>query len=156
MRQFNKVISVEVSVDDIANQLLSTIAADFKHRELVAETIIGTSLEKGTLGYLYNSLNGYTNEINFFAGDRISCKSRERREYVEGEMKWAEIGDCDILEVNPYAQNKLYVRWFDVKQDGTPTERTQWVDHLKCSRLGGPEVNNAKLRKSASPVAAAL
>ena len=84
MKQFNQVITVEVSVDSIAQQLLKTFSSEFKHADALAETIVSTSLDKGTISFLYNSLNGYSNDINFKVGDMITC-SESTYGYVPNE-----------------------------------------------------------------------
>ena len=53
MKSFNKTITVEVSVDDIATKLLNTISDSFPHREMLVETIIATGLQASSLNYLF-------------------------------------------------------------------------------------------------------
>ena len=77
MKKFNQVITIEVGIDSIAQQLLSQINPEFKHREILAEAIIGVHVENydaQKLTYLYNSLNGFTSDINFKVGDFVMAK----------------------------------------------------------------------------------
>ena len=76
MKRFNKTITVEIQVDSIAQQLLSTINPEFKHREELVESIIGTALNSNSMLYIYNSLNGFTNDINFAVGDTVFCEKK--------------------------------------------------------------------------------
>lgn len=144
MKQFNQVITVEVSVDSIAQQLLSTFNADFKHADMLAETIVSTSLDKGTISFLYNSLNGYSNDINFKVGDMITC-SESTYGYVPNEPdetgvvtyteKRIPIGDCTVVEVNLYRNNKLCVEFSKRNSKGEHVSNQQWVDHRYCAGI---------------------
>ena len=141
MKKFNQVITVEVSVDNIAQQLLKTINPEFQHAEMLAETIIGTSLDKGTIGFLYNSLNGYTNDIDFQIGQEVTCTeqnygyvpdSEDNTTYTEKRMS---IGECKVIEINVYGQRKLHVEFSVLNSKGEPITKKVWVDHKTCSGI---------------------
>jgi hypothetical protein len=142
MKQFKQVIKIEVSVDAIAEQLLANFKDDFKHREMVAETIIETSLIEGKLSYLYNALNGYTNEVNFKVGDVIFC-SEEIYSYnlddndlpVESRQQ-VKIGLAEVVEINIYRSDKLKVKHIALnKRLGkfVYEEAETWTNHLECA-----------------------
>ena len=139
MKQFNKVITVEVSVDSIAQQLLSTFSSDFKHAELVAETIIATGLEKGTLTYLYNSLNGFSSDINFQVGDEVLCTDSTYDFSLNASGAYEEshkpIGACKIVEINPYSTTKVNIEFMKTKRDGTQYKQTKWISHSSCDYM---------------------
>lgn len=134
MKQFNRVIKVEVSVDTIAQQLLNNMSPDFKHREMVTEAIVSRMLQNDSVGYLYNALNGYPATINFEVGEVIMCEFHDR--WIDEDKEngisrdWKEIVQCTIDEIDPYADNKIKVI-FD--NNGKIQER--WVSHLKCSKI---------------------
>lgn len=139
MKTFNQVITVEVSVDSIANQLINTISESFPHREMLVETIISTGLDKGTLNYLYNSLNGYTNEINFQVGEVVKCsqkvyqyKSENSRE--ENRSEYSEIGECVIVDINIYTSDKVCVEFDKWQREGTTKKVKEWVNHSTLSK----------------------
>jgi len=138
MKQFNKTISVEVSVDSIANNLLSNMKEDFKHKELVVEAIIGSALEKGGLGYIYNSLNGFNNEINFQVGDAVISTDRTylgtKDETGKVERNHQEIGPCSVKEINIYADRKLLVEYSTYNRSGEFVVEQEWVYHKNCSK----------------------
>ena len=143
MKKFNQVITVEVSVDNIAQQLLKTINPEFQHAEMLAETIIGTSLDKGTIGFLYNSLNGYTNDIDFKVGDVITC-TEQTYGYVpdtdaENNTTYSEkrmsIGDCTVVEINVYKSDKLLVEFSKLNSKGEFITKQNWVNHKNCSGI---------------------
>lgn len=73
MKKFNRIIKAEVSVDYIANMLLSTLKEDNPHRELIAETIVGNMLKANKLHTLLGPMIGYKEEINFKVGDKLVC-----------------------------------------------------------------------------------
>jgi hypothetical protein len=136
MKRFNKVITIEVSVDSIAEQFLAAIDPEFKHRELLAEAAIATALEKGTLGYFYNALNGYSAEVNFKAGDKIICtEAKYFRKEPGGEDSRQQLGNCTVLEVNEYADNKLKVQYTSYTSGGSARQSEEWVKHTNCSKL---------------------
>lgn len=143
MKKFNKTISVQVSVDSIANQLLGNINPAFAHADLLAETIIGTSLNKGTLNLLYNSLNGYTNEIDFHIGQVVDCDQMVWNcspvEEASGETSWKHVrqpmGTCTVVEIDLYADKKLRVEYPEINEKGVMRMETEWVNHQDCSAI---------------------
>lgn len=158
MKQFNKDIEIVISVDSIANNLLNTFPEDYKHRELLTEAIIGSSLATGKLSYIYNALAGYTNDINFEVGDKVICTSEDRREVEwqrneEGSEKTKRnsrnvaIGECEVLEINEYEKYKLKVKF---EQDSYYTEGKKetsevWVDHRTCTKISVESKEAAQL-----------
>lgn len=134
MKKFNKTISIEVEVDTIAQMLLDSMAPDFKHRELVAEAIIGTSVESNKIDYIYNTLNGYSNEIDFKVGDNIVCDATYYG-YHEGTRKNTVYGIAVVKEINLYSKEKLLIAYTKQESNGEPREATTWVSHHKCTRI---------------------
>lgn len=105
--KFNKEITVTVDVDSIVDKLTSTFPDDYKHKELVSHAIVGTAVNNGGLGYIYNALNGYSPEIDFVIGDMVICSSKKRREFIrtEGEKSQriiGEIGACKVINIDFY------------------------------------------------------
>jgi hypothetical protein len=150
MKKFNKVITIEVSVDSIADKLLSTFDANFAHRDMLTETLIATAMDKNTIGYLYNSLNGYTNDVDFEVGQTVEC-TENVYQYKEVEqpistdpnvvvpIEYKEdllpLGTCVITEINPYTKDKLKVKAMVRNSKGELVEKNTWVNHLKCSGI---------------------
>jgi len=151
MKNYNEVIKVEVSVNNIANQLLGTMESDNKHRESITETIISSLLEADNhgLSHLYNSLNGYSNDIEFNVGDEVICSS-ETYQYVGDTPKtdddgnvgvttwkrqYSAIGACEVIDVNINKDNKVKVRFTVLDRDGKEETITNWVSHLKCDKI---------------------
>lgn len=143
MKKFNQVITVEVSVDSIAEQLLKTMNPEFAHAEMLTEAIIGTSLDKGTVGYIYNSLNGYTNDIDFKIGDSITC-SEQTYGYIQNladennttfTEKRMPIGECKVIEINVYRNDKLLVEFSKLNSKGESVKAQSWVNHKNCSGI---------------------
>ena len=134
MKKFNKIITVEVSVDSIANLLLQSLAPDFKHKELVAEAVIATSLESNNLSYVYNALNGYSAEIDFKLGDEVMCSEKEYQ-YANGEQSRVELGLCKVIAINLYVSNKLTVEYQYQCKDGSFKTETRHVNHTNCNKI---------------------
>jgi len=125
MKKYNQVIKVEVSVDQIADKLAELINPEFKHKDNVVDSIIGPLLEQGNINYLYNALNGYTNDLDFQVGDNVHCTA----EVFHNKMYQA-IGEAVVVEVNPYKPAKIRI-----KHTKTGTVDYDWVDHTKCSKI---------------------
>lgn len=144
---FNQTISIEVFVDDIHKKLMGTFPEDYKHKEILSHAIIGGAVEHGGLSFIYNALNGYTNDVDFTVGDIVDCKSQERRKYTpsttetKADWQWIPIGSCEVIEINMYKQTKLLVRFTHDSHDGTrKEEKTVWVDHRKCTKHANIEI----------------
>jgi hypothetical protein len=145
MKLFNQTITVEVSVDSIAQQLLGAMSPEFKHSEMVAEAIVGTLLDRQAISNLYNALNGFKADINFEVGDEIvlnttsiparvygywTPESIERKSSVNGNITQAR-----VLEVNEYAVEKIRIA-YDVPQlDGSYKVSERWDNHTKWDRI---------------------
>lgn len=162
MRKFNQVITIEVSVDAIAEQLLSAMKDDYKHKELVTESIIGSSFSAGKLGFVYNALNGYTNEIDFKVGDVIYCKDDyyTYNEIVNGVPerlgggKRIDIGIAEVIDVNEYADKKLQIRYIVLTHNRTGFSyeyNIVWVKHTECQKLADAMPSIDDLNASIKP-----
>ena len=139
MKKFNKTITVEVEVDAIAEMLLKSMAPDYKHGEMLTEAIIGTSLEKKTIGLIYNSLNGYTNDINFKVGDVVSSDEDTHYSYAQmpvespanpelaQQTKWQHKNvptvNATVVDINVYADKKLQVEYDVYDSTANPLRR---------------------------------
>lgn len=148
MKKFNKEITVSVSVDAIAGELLEGMHPEFKHRELVAEAMIATSLDKGTIGHLYSALHGHLPDINFKVDDVVICK-REANMYVrEGSVdepiswkrKYQVIGECKVIEVNPFADREILIEYNKRNDEGADVMEQMWVDKNDCKTIPPPEI----------------
>jgi hypothetical protein len=137
MKSFNKVIQVEVSVDTIAHNLLETMHDSFPHREMVVEAIIG-SASNHQLGLLYNSLNGYTNDINFKVGDMIVPKDIKAYGYWDGVVQsesYRSILEAKIIEIDIYAQDKIKIEYAIPNSKGEFKPATKWISHIGCEQV---------------------
>lgn len=139
MKKYTEVITVEVSVDSIAQQLLSNINPDFKNREILTESIIGSLLDTNKIGFIYNALHGYSNKIDFKVRDKIMCNNQcfqyntlESKESKRGV--WSKIGECVVIDINVYLNSKLKIEYQSENLDGTFRAVSLWVNHIDCSR----------------------
>jgi hypothetical protein len=144
MKKFNESIQIEVSVDTIANMLLNSMKDDFKHRELVAESIVGRMLaeDKSALSKLYNSLNGYLDEINFSVGDVVVPSSLTAYGYWEpadeNGVKTSSrksVPSAVVKEINTYARSAIKLEYQIPKKDGTMDTETTNIHHTDCKKI---------------------
>ena len=149
MKKFNKQIEISIEVDSIATKLLESFAADFKHREMVTEAIIGNCVHAGGLAYIYNSLNGYDNDINFKVGDVLFTTSRtygylksdrENPPALGNEREYQNIGVCLVIDVDVYRNDKLKVKFVTVSKEksGLKIEmKEDWISHTNSDIIAG-------------------
>jgi hypothetical protein len=144
MKKFNQVITVEISVDNIAQQLLATWnKSDFPHAEMLTETIIGTALNNETISLIYNNLNGYTNDIDFEVGQVVSCDV-EISEYVnKGTEEEPDIqrvsgtmGVCAIINIDTNRRSeKVKVGYTYMGMNLQQKRDERWVSHFKLTKI---------------------
>lgn len=152
---FNEVIEIKVEVQDIFNKLLNEFPPEYKHRELVAHAIIG-STKDGPIGFIYNALNGYSPMIDFQVGNVVICSQVSRKvrydaiiENEKGESiprpvephkplwrtRRVEIGKCKVIGINLYSYDKLYIEFEeDSSYDNEKIIQTAWVSHKLCTK----------------------
>lgn len=142
--KFNKTITIEVDVDDIHKRLQDTFPEDYKHKDILSHAIVGSAVEYGGIGFIFNALNGLPNEIDFKVGEFIVCKEIERianvydwtgDSKVYQDSKVLEIGECEIVEINVYARDKIKVKFVqDAFRKDATEEKTIWVSHKNCTQ----------------------
>lgn len=144
MKQFNEIISVQVSVDMIAHQLREVIDKDFKHRDLLTEAIIATTKNDNTLGNIMGALAGYRLNLNFAVGDTVICSIPSRvvatQRNLQGRIEDStkeKIGQCVVTDIDEFrSKEKVRVKF---KQDSWYHDKTEeveiWVDHTACDRI---------------------
>lgn len=136
MKKFNESIKIEVSVDMIAQQLLSTIKDDEKHRELITEAIISSALNKNNLSYIYNALNGFTDEINFKLGDIVEYSYNFKAS--ENEDSSYHKVHAKVIDIDVYREAKVKIKFnYNSYEYCSQQERTfeDWVYHTKCNKI---------------------
>lgn len=140
MQKFNEEIKISISVDMIAERLVAMFNQEEKHAEIVVETIIGCARHyPKALSMIYNSMNGFTGDINFEIGDIIDCKSKTniRRNPNEDES-YQEIGLCEVIGIDRYASEEINIKWTSFNTDGTQRDRTNTVSKKYCSTVEKP------------------
>ena len=136
MKKFNKIIAVQVSVDSIAEKLFNEVNEKFAHRDLLVESIIGSSNER-QLGFIYNSLNGYSNDVNYTVGQQVICTetvydySEMNEDGSRTEVR-RPLGVVTVVGVDPYAERQLTVEYDFMKSNGTTDKRIKDVYASSC------------------------
>ena len=139
MKKFNKTITIEIPVDQIANQLLGVLNPEFKHRELVTEAIIGRMLNDHSLGYLYNSINGFDSSVDFRIGDTIcSEKGLKVFGYWNPESDQDEYGyvkTATVISIDPYRNEKICIEFQVPSKNGPMIKDNTWVNHTEWNKI---------------------
>lgn len=156
--KFDQVIKIEVEVERIHEKLMLTFPPDYVHKNTLSHAIIGSALAGNKLLYIYNSLNGFSNEIDFKVGEIVMCTEEERKEAydskqydarglekvdaedptVEGykpsrSIREIAIGACEIVAIDLYADKKLKVKYMqDERYNERREEIEEWVNHKNC------------------------
>lgn len=163
---FKDVIKIEVEVQTIYNKLKATFPEDYKHREILSHAIIGAANNHGGLDYIYNALNGYTNDIDFKEGNMVICTEQERYERYDANLEkengeplqtaknpadedykpyWkyraVEIGLCRVNKIDLYATRKLIVEYESYNRHNGKYEMCHAsVNHKSCTKQGEDQV----------------
>ncbi len=143
LKRFNEEITIKISVDVIAEQLLSMFNKDEKHAIAVTESIIGNAMRDTTMiSQIYNSLNGYSNDIEFEPGDRIICDKTAYLWVNKGtveEPNWkaceGKIGFCMVTQVDIHRDDKLEIEYNIGTAKGAMNLQKIWVYHTTCNKL---------------------
>lgn len=112
MKKFNRTITVSVSLDAIANKVLSTLDKTNPNRELIAETIVGCIANSGEyhIALLYNSLAGWNEEINIEEGKQYSCNVKALDFYPRRKPNEYEGIIVKVSRIDKYrASHQVYV-----------------------------------------------
>ena len=143
MKKFDKVITVEVSLDSIAHNMLSKMDKSVINASEIVETILETiPLEK--VQYLYNALNGFSNEINVKVGELFYCNHlvyHPNHPTVKSEGRkdcYMPVGNCVVTDVNLYSNDKVQIECDFWNRNGMQKERF-WVRHQSLETFRNDE-----------------
>lgn len=129
MKKFNKTISIEVEVDTVAEQLLSVMSADSKHRELIVESIIATAMNSSSLNHIFNALNGHRPSVNFELGEYVICDYKRWK-----DSSRVPIGRCLICDIDEYT-SYLTVSYEVFDSEGKMSIESKSVPMSSCSKI---------------------
>jgi len=139
LKYAGKVITVEVSLVKIAEQLKASFKEDFAHAAMLTETIMDIALSAKNVHLLHNNLNGFVNAIDFEVGQVVSCSDKGYK-YLEPatQSKYAEIGECEILEVDMTKTDNVKVKYnkgTDLLGQSGVDLQTTWTKHSNLSAI---------------------
>ena len=146
MRSFKDNYTVEISVDSIAQKLLSLMKDNnTPYVERVVESIIGTALDTDRLGTIYHTLMGLSLDIDLEIGEHVLCshvtymyKTPESREKKDSQR--SELGLCQVVDINPYKKDQVLVEYDYYNVNGDVIKTTMWVRYNECKRTAVPEL----------------
>lgn len=142
LKTFNKVITVEVSVDMIASQMLKAMDANNPHAALIVNTVIGSSLSSGKISFIYNALNGWNDEINITIGKEYTIVGKNLDMYAPIDGEKAKFFTVEVKNIDEYRDgNKVEVSFSYMRkanrQDDPATlyTTTCWINHKDLTDL---------------------
>jgi hypothetical protein len=110
MKQFNKNIHIEVSVDAIAARLLDSMK-ESPIAEHIVEAVIGSALAANHgLNAIYNAVCGFSNELTYKVGDNcaISTEYISTYNFVDSLKKFDYVLG-KVVAINEYAKCPITV-----------------------------------------------
>jgi len=132
MKKFNKVVSVDMSADSVAKMFLDSQAFLFENKETFIEAIVGTAIEKGTLGTIIMGFMGtsptckypVTTEVicNGYTYDYSTIESIENNDSVRRV-----IGIATIIDADPYADKCYHIEYWKTNNKGEAYLYSEWV-----------------------------
>lgn len=143
MKTFNKVLSVEVEIDMVAKQLRNMFKDDALYADTVVENIIGRSIAKDTtmIGRLMSAMVGVEKKFIVEVGNTYAINDLTAFAYwtEESITKRSTVsGSIDsgyVVEINPYADYPILIRFYVPTLDGGYKNETRWVS----TSVFGPE-----------------
>ena len=132
LKKFNQSIQITIEVDQIAKMLLSKMGADATHKELIVETVIGSMMHspKG-LTPLYNSLNGWENELDFQEGQEVMVKYRDLCCPWAHEAyridKYDMLVKCKIGSIDVFRGREIELEYIYLNEEGKEKKGTTMV-----------------------------
>jgi hypothetical protein len=123
--------------------LLDQMSSDFKHKELVVESVVGRMLaeDKSGLSKLYNALNGHVAAIDFEVGDVIVPTDFTKYGYwIPNETgvrqnSRAQILSARVIAINTFANADIRIEFDIPNRDGILEQNTEWVNHTDCNKV---------------------
>ena len=132
MKKFNKVVSVDMNADAITEMFLNSQAFLFDNKEAFIECIVGTAIEKGTLGTILGGFMGVTPKCNHAVGTEINC-SGYTYDYTTAESIEKNdsvrrvIGIATIIDTDPYADKCYHIEYGKINSKGDFYMYSEWV-----------------------------
>jgi hypothetical protein len=147
MKKFNQNVSVEISADKIAKDLLDKITPSYEGREALVEAIMGIAIEDNKyISHIYDVLHGKVKRSQFEKGNKLYCdyeiwmyKSEESR--IKNDSEKVAIGECIVIDTNPYGYNDLLVSYDYYQHNGLIRIETSWTSSRYCTKLPEHLVN---------------
>lgn len=132
MKKFNKVVSVDMSADSVAKMFLDSQAFLFDNKETFIECIVGTAIEKGTLGTIIMGFMGTVPECQLMVGQDVWCNNSVWDYHTEnsrelGNSESRDVGFATIVDVNPYARECYQIQFTKTKSSGDTYLSKDWV-----------------------------
>lgn len=139
LKQRNKTIQVEISLDQIASNLHSMFNPDEKHSTIVVDAIID-NLEKSHRGLsqLFSTMNGYKPTLNYELGDNVYTTHKDYTYQLIDDTyqnKYVEIGECKVVDIDIAAVKQLQVEWVYTNRDGELEVMKTWVSVEDTSKV---------------------
>lgn len=132
MKKFNKTTQIEMSVDSIAEMFLGSQHFLFDNRETFIETIIGTAVEKGTLGIILGGFMGVTPQSRYAVGTDVLCCNNTYDYHTPESIENNDtvrriIGAATIIDTDPYLDKGYQIEFWKTNSKGEKYLHSEWV-----------------------------
>jgi hypothetical protein len=98
-------------------------------------------LADNSLSFLYNSLNGYPCNIDFQVGDVVNSNNGFQvygywtpESIEQNSIVYGYITEGEVVEINPYSNEKLLVKYKVPNKKGDFDINTRWVKHTNWNK----------------------
>jgi hypothetical protein len=149
LKKFNKEIQIIIEVDQIAEMLLAKMDSNATHKELIVETIISSMMHSPkNLTPLYNSLNGWENELEWKVKDEVMVKFEDLH-VSWGHKNYAGKFDmlikCQIVSIDIYKSQEIEVQFTYLNREGDDLVGREWISKRAIQSLWTAELEKEHL-----------
>lgn len=132
MRKFNRIITVSITLDAIAQQLLNCMKDDITNREEIAYNITGHMEAKGRIGQLYAIVNNLPQELPFNIGQIVYVRvgtyvnknaNNDNNDLPVWEHQRITLS-AEVVEIHPFDDSPLKLKYAYTNSKGEVTEQT--------------------------------
>lgn len=143
LKSFNQTISIEVSIDSIAQKMASMMNPEDPHTNLLVNVVVGQAVANSRtldLGRIFNAMNGHVDRLDFEVGQELFCEEDVHSYLFSKGGSRHKIGPCKILTVDPLKDgDTIKVEYTTMNYNGKVVQDQRWVSPRDLRALSGSE-----------------